>query len=74
MGPVLVVSDNFKNQFLSFSMSYVPTTIVIIYMFDVMDSLGNCIYINVGITQVHLIGLLISGFVWCLIGVKSRGS
>ena len=62
MGLVLVVSDNFKNQFLSFSMSYVPTTIVIIYMFDVMDSLGNCIYINI---YYNSISRILRGEIYC---------
>ena len=33
----------------------------------------NAILVAVGITQVHLIGLLISGFVRYSIGVESRG-
>ena len=41
----LVVTRCFKNWFLSFSISYIPTTIVIIYMFNVIDSLSILGYI-----------------------------
>ena len=45
MVAALVVTYYFENRFLSFSTSYILTTIVIIYLFDVMDSLGSYIYI-----------------------------
>ena len=47
MGVALVRSECFKNQILCISTSHIPTTIVIIYIFDVMDSLGNYIFINI---------------------------
>ena len=37
----------FKNRFLSFPTSYVLTPTVIIYIFNVIDSLGNYIFINI---------------------------
>jgi len=47
MGLALVRNDCFKNQILCISTSDVLTTRVIIYIFDVMDSLGNYIFINI---------------------------
>ena len=43
IGVALVRSKCFKNQILCISMSYVLTTIFIIYMLDIIDSLGNYI-------------------------------
>jgi len=37
----------FKNRILCISTSYILTIIVIIYMFNVIDSLGNYIFINI---------------------------
>jgi len=45
-GPALVGTKCFKNR-LSFSTSYVLTTIVIIYILNIIDSLGNYIFINI---------------------------
>jgi len=45
MGVALVRNKCFKNQILYISMSDVLTTRFIIYFIDVIDSLGNCIYI-----------------------------
>lgn len=47
MGVALVRFNCFKNRFLPFSMSYVLTIIVIIYIFDVIGSLGNYIVVNI---------------------------
>ena len=47
MGVALVVTEYFENRFLSFSTSYIPATIVIIYILNVTNSLGNCILINI---------------------------
>jgi hypothetical protein len=47
MGLALVRNECFKNQILCISTSDVLTTTVIIYIFDVMDSLGNYIFINI---------------------------
>ena len=40
-------SEYFKNQNLSFFTSPVPTIMVIIYFIIILDSLGNCIFINI---------------------------
>ena len=45
MGLVLVQTECFKNRILYISTSDVLTTRVIIFFMDVIDSLGNCIYI-----------------------------
>jgi len=45
MGLVLVQTARFKNRILYISISDVLTTRVIIFFMDVIDSLGNCIYI-----------------------------
>ena len=42
-----MATESFKNCFLSFSTSYVLTTIVIIYILKIIDSLSNYIFINV---------------------------
>jgi len=47
MGVALVRNKYFKNRILCISTSYIPTIIVIIYMFNVIDSLGNYIFINI---------------------------
>ena len=36
-------------------MSYVPTTVVIIYILDVIDSLGNYIFINIYYDYISMI-------------------
>jgi len=45
MGLVLVQTKCFKNRILYISMSDILTTRVIIFFIDVIDSLGNYIYI-----------------------------
>ena len=47
MGVTLVRIKCFKNQILYIFISRVPTIIFIIYMLDVIDSLGNYIFINI---------------------------
>ena len=47
MGAALVRNECFKNRILCISISYIPTIIVIIYMFNVIDSLGNYIFISI---------------------------
>jgi len=47
MGVALVRIECFKNQILCISMSRVPTIIFIIYILDIIDSLGNCLFINI---------------------------
>jgi len=47
MGVALVRIECFKNQILCVSMSRVLTIIFIIYMLNVIDSLGNYIFINI---------------------------
>jgi len=43
----MVVTKCFKNRFLSFSTSYILTTTFIIYILNIMDSLGNYVFINI---------------------------
>jgi hypothetical protein len=47
MGVALVRIECFKNQILYIFISHVPTIIFIIYILDVIDSLGNYIFINI---------------------------
>ena len=47
MGVALVVTLCFRLHILYISTSYILTTIVILYIFNIIDSLGNYIFINI---------------------------
>ena len=62
MGVSLVRNEYFKNQILYISTSNVLTTRVIIYFINVIDSLGNYIYIFINYNPLLR---LLGGEIYC---------